>query len=200
MKMTVSVPDELWTSVFQPGQVASHVVQEALRLLAPQRSPAEPFASAPPGSDLAAIEAAKQALIDEATELWRAGYQLGIETVGLIPWSRLESFATSEEIAQWLFTPPGPFLAPSVAPENPSPFDDGIEEQSAEYGTQISKYLWSIWTKLEVHPLAARFNLRDSLTIKRGIAQALFEMKTAVQAGLAAAIADPARIDAGEAF
>jgi hypothetical protein len=47
MKLSVSVPDDLWDAVAKEGDSPSEVVQEALRDIARRRNPPEPFGRAP---------------------------------------------------------------------------------------------------------------------------------------------------------
>lgn len=81
MKLSVSVPDDLWASVTKPGDSASEVVQEALRLLQERERPQRPFSRAP--EDLS--DEVRSELSDAVARIRdlrifqrRAGYQAGI--------------------------------------------------------------------------------------------------------------------------
>src|SRR5690348_2573508 len=96
MKLSASVPDQLWANVYRDGESTSSVVQEGLRLLAAQRLQPQYFPNAK-GTEFD-DEHARQSLLEwvdgfvvEAQRLRRRGYQVGLEVAHALDWVTLET-------------------------------------------------------------------------------------------------------------
>jgi hypothetical protein len=103
MKLSVSVPDELWdrarTAVTEDSPSA--VIQAALRRLVDE-GPARPAYSQAPvlDSELAQQRAATSARLQaEVRELYQLGYRNGIELASKLNWSKLSWIAKTGGIA-----------------------------------------------------------------------------------------------------
>lgn len=118
MKLSVSVPDDLWRKVAGPDDSPSEVVQAALTELARRRHPTGPSAYAPRAEVVEAtkpaIKRAVQRLLDERRELREAGYRAGVELCGEnlfeAEWFRvMVMMATPEELLrEWMALTEGP--------------------------------------------------------------------------------------------
>src|SRR4051794_17763919 len=86
MKLSVSVPDELWSKVAGADASPSEVVQTALTEMASRRHPTGPYAYAPTPEVVASakpqIEHAVQRLLGERRRLREAGYRVGVRIAG----------------------------------------------------------------------------------------------------------------------
>src|SRR5262245_3093928 len=96
MKVTASVPDNLWAAAHPKGERPSHTVQRGLRLLVQELDRAKvPFAQAPPDVDLDALKDGRERLRTEATERRRQGYEWGIRVASAMSWDNLEALLDS---------------------------------------------------------------------------------------------------------
>lgn len=94
MKITVSVPDELWAEAADPGDSPSAVVQEGLRLRADRRA----AQSAPFEGDSEMLERAMAGefsgklddLVRQAEGLRSGGYTVGVDAALSLPWDVLD--------------------------------------------------------------------------------------------------------------
>jgi hypothetical protein len=98
MKLSISVPDDLWAAVRRPDESNSQVIQEALRALANAQAQVakRPMPGAvgtcydPEDDEAAVIEDALERLTSEARGLRTNGYQLGVDVAHRVAWSALE--------------------------------------------------------------------------------------------------------------
>jgi hypothetical protein len=91
MKVTASVPDDLWATVHGKGQRPSHTVQRGLQLLASELERSkEPFAQAPPDVDRDRLRAGREKLLAEALVRLREGYEWGISLASAMSWDSLD--------------------------------------------------------------------------------------------------------------
>lgn len=93
MKLSVSVPDDLWESARSviEGDSPSGVVQEALRRVTVAHGAEVGYAQPPAMDDelAASLAATRQRLLEEARGLYQAGYHRGIELAGRLDWTQL---------------------------------------------------------------------------------------------------------------
>jgi hypothetical protein len=102
MKLSISIPDDLWLKVHRPGEPNSQTVQEALRMLAETRNPSSSAlvslaGTAYDGSDPATVQTLEQGLAQlakEAADVQRIGYTVGLEAAVMAPWSDIERLAS----------------------------------------------------------------------------------------------------------
>lgn len=95
MKLSVSVPDDLWANVYRPGDKPSGVVQRGLRLLAAEK---QRLVMTPAVSEevAGALVAHTDRLARQARTLYQRGYELGLEVARVLEWVQLESFQGAE--------------------------------------------------------------------------------------------------------
>ncbi|MCZ7535930.1 MAG: hypothetical protein M5T61_08420 [Acidimicrobiia bacterium] len=93
MKLSISVPDDLWTSVAREGEAPSHTVQRALRETASRSATAEVDFSGLPRSVRDALVAACEDNAREAHELENIAVELAVVCSRLLPWRRLDAYA-----------------------------------------------------------------------------------------------------------
>jgi hypothetical protein len=95
MKLSVSVPDELWNEARSLAQdsTTSAVVQEALRRWVNQAHPKPQYVEGLPEDVLAALRETRGRLGEEAHMESKRGYVYGVETAQRLPWWAIESLA-----------------------------------------------------------------------------------------------------------
>jgi hypothetical protein len=96
MKLSVSVPDELWLAVNDPRTGASDTVQRGLRLLAEAHRESErPMANAPAGVDDDALRDAFKVAVDgamrSAQQVLEHGYRFGLAVASAMTPSDFET-------------------------------------------------------------------------------------------------------------
>lgn len=107
MKLSISVPDELWERACPPGRRASAVVQDALAAYV-DREHRVPFDRAP-NPDLlegllseGALSKEIERLMAEARSLRALGYAIGIEAAPSVSWVDLESLPPAEALTRYV--------------------------------------------------------------------------------------------------
>ncbi|HEX3811409.1 MAG TPA: hypothetical protein VHX59_01095 [Mycobacteriales bacterium] len=94
MKISASVPDDLWESArdFLDADSTSGVVQEALRRVLADRTGGPSYAEVPAGDPALddSLEDLRDRLIDEARELFQRGYRKGVELIHKLDWQQLQ--------------------------------------------------------------------------------------------------------------
>lgn len=110
MKLSVSVPDDVWATVWTEGASPSHLVQEGLRLVAARRRDGSGqllpgaegtfFAVGEGGDEL--LEENLTRLTQEADEMERLGYQVGVEAAQRLHWSPLDRLNDVQTLARRL--------------------------------------------------------------------------------------------------
>jgi len=144
MKVTVSIPDDLWDAVRDPNEGPSHIVQKALRLL--KARDAGSFPNAPEGMDLSSAHRSVERLVEQAEVIRRRGYEVGIRLAErLTNWVRFENGfvglgaipnrMTVEQLATFLFVEDveGAFDVPggSVVDFIGEAFGDSVDESES---------------------------------------------------------------------
>lgn len=103
MKLSVSIPDDLWDRAreIRPDLNPSHLVQEALASWAePRRTPG--FSIEPPEGTETAFLQVRQRLASQAREEFVAGYRAALTAAQELPWWWLQSLASeSFDIQAW---------------------------------------------------------------------------------------------------
>lgn len=85
MKLSISVPDDLWARVRREDESPSRVVQAALHLLARERQGTADLIMEIPG-----VEAAVDDLTEAGRGLRRTGLEIGAKAASSVPWNVLE--------------------------------------------------------------------------------------------------------------
>jgi hypothetical protein len=95
MKLSVSVPDQLWDEARSLAQnsTTSAVVQEALRRWVDQTRPAGRHAEGLPEDVLAALHETQERLGQEAHMESKRGYVYGVQCAQRLPWWAIENLA-----------------------------------------------------------------------------------------------------------
>lgn len=98
MKLTISVPDPLWVSVYTDGDSPSSIIQEGLGLLAERRaSENRAFAKAPGGDFGPTLESVYSKKFDEVVESaatsLSSAYSIGVEIATTCKFSELDRAA-----------------------------------------------------------------------------------------------------------
>jgi hypothetical protein len=95
MKLSVSVPDELWDQARSLAQdsTTSAVVQEALRRWVNQARPAPQYAEGLPEDVVAALHETQGRLGQEAQMESKRGYVYGVQCAKRLPWWAIEDLA-----------------------------------------------------------------------------------------------------------
>ena len=94
MKLSVSVPDELWKEVAGEGESPSEVVQRTLREYAARRtSRSRDLRSR---DQAARMERIQERLREEAKAAFSAGYDLGLQMAEELPWELVACLATAQ--------------------------------------------------------------------------------------------------------
>lgn len=105
MKISASVPDELWARVGgeEPDASPSRIIQRlAQTYLDRVGDHPAPFAEPPPDAE-AATRAASAHLVAQARESFQQGYRDALEACQRLAWSRLEDFAGAGfDLERWL--------------------------------------------------------------------------------------------------
>src|SRR4051812_27482544 len=106
MKLSVSVPDELWTDVVGDSESPSAVVQQALRLLSTRKEEQRGLSHAPSAGVVQELRASGEldAIVDEiardARAMAEAGYRVGIRLARLLGWTYLEELLSVTELLE----------------------------------------------------------------------------------------------------
>jgi hypothetical protein len=148
MKLSVSVPDELWDSVRKVinADSPSAVVQEALRRAAASPGAAPTYAEAPVDDELTkSMAAVRERMLVEARQLYQDGYRQGVELAGRLSWRELDWFApqglvaTAKLIAQQHIE-----IAMDRAPEGAKPLIDRhlLIKYAGGYADQTGSVGW----------------------------------------------------------
>ncbi len=108
MKLSVSVPDDLWSDLATGSNSPSQLVQDALRELQRHRRRGEErvvdlearLASSDPEGDPAAptVNSVLDRLTEEAADLMDTGYRMGVELAGKLSWLDLEALAEGSRL------------------------------------------------------------------------------------------------------
>lgn len=98
MKLTISVPDPLWVSVYSEGDSPSSIIQEGLGLLVEQRARENRAFAKAPGGDfgptLENVYAAKfDEVVDSAASSLSSAYSIGVEIATTCKFSELDRAA-----------------------------------------------------------------------------------------------------------
>ncbi len=109
MKLSVSVPDELWAAVTNglPRTSPSKVIQDALSLVLERRRAGEtPFSRAPNEAVLerlleSGLGASLDRLADEAVTAEAQGYEAGVRAASSEPWTTLERATNPQVVISW---------------------------------------------------------------------------------------------------
>jgi hypothetical protein len=111
MKLSISVPDELWSKVSGPNSSPSEVVQRALNEMAQRRQPGRPFAHAPDDQVIeeckSEIDLAIESLLSERRYYrglgYKAGAMLAADDYLDTEWYRFHvTMGEPEELRTWL--------------------------------------------------------------------------------------------------
>lgn len=108
MKISISVPDDLWESVASPGASPSQTVQEALKQVARMRATSEERVSGASQRLLDQLTAYDDAdplaeLVEGAHDLQTKGYAIGVELGKSLPWVDLEALPSGTDLRAGLF-------------------------------------------------------------------------------------------------
>jgi hypothetical protein len=105
VKLSVSVPDELWDEARSLAQdsTTSAVVQEALRRWVNQARPAPQYAEGLPDDVVAALRDTQNRLGQEAQMESKRGYVYGVQCAQRLPWWAIESLADHHkfDVKKW---------------------------------------------------------------------------------------------------
>lgn len=106
MKLSVSVPDDLWEearSVAAGPESSSAVVQEALRRWVTQARSGPGYATNPPEDVLGDMQEARERLSREARAEFGHGYAQGVQCARRLPWRAIENLADqhSFRVREW---------------------------------------------------------------------------------------------------
>jgi hypothetical protein len=114
MKLSVSVPDEMWEQALRPGESPSAVVQEGLKLLVATRGqPAQRALRRAGGSyygsddegAVSYVEEVLEAVTMNAAAMRDGGYSVGVDVAKRIPWAQLENLRNEayirSELVRW---------------------------------------------------------------------------------------------------
>src|SRR5689334_21928321 len=95
MKLSASVPDELWDEARSLAQdsTTSAVIQEALRRWVNQSRPASQYAEGLPEDVVAALHQTRERLGEEAQMESKRGYVYGVQCAQRLPWWAIEDLA-----------------------------------------------------------------------------------------------------------
>ncbi len=174
MKLSVSIPDDLWAAVFTEGASPSHLAQEAFRLLASkqERAATTSFPNAPAEVDLNEAEETRQALAEELKRLRRAGYEFGLKAVAHLPWSLLDQFSDAETIFAWIL------MHTTEAEPGEEPYRFGCQT------CDLEEDFWEFANAAFQDFLAGPADSTKSETFHTGMALALLDMRQAVMMDL----------------
>ena len=89
MKMTVSVPDDLWLEATEPGESPSAAIQDALRLRA-GRSRSNPLADHPEILGDPQASARLDELVADVRRIREGGFRVGVDAGLTLGWEDLE--------------------------------------------------------------------------------------------------------------
>jgi hypothetical protein len=111
VKLSVSVPDELWERAQRAlgEEGPSQIVQEALRRLtgpdAAASSFSDLFEDSVSDSGQSRIERIRDRMLQQAQETWQRGYDDGLALAEQVSWDALESFGdrANFDVARWLW-------------------------------------------------------------------------------------------------
>jgi hypothetical protein len=135
MKLSVSVPDELWNEARSLAQdsTTSAVVQEALRRWANQAHPKQQYAEGLPEDVLAALHETQGRLGEEAHMESKRGYVYAVQTAQRLPWWAIESLADRYrfDVKEWAkgWASAAFELDMTKPPAKPQEFDKAIERR-----------------------------------------------------------------------
>lgn len=94
MKITVSIPDELWLAVRREGEPSSTTVQEGLRLLSGARDPEHILNGLHADADQ--VDPLISRFRDEAERRLTLGRQVGVDFAERLSWAELELLPNTE--------------------------------------------------------------------------------------------------------
>src|SRR5690349_7017807 len=98
MKLSVSIPDDLWLAVRRDDEANSQTIQEALRLLADRRRLGGDMLPGATGTayegEQDVVAAVLERLVSEAQDLRTRGYSAGFELAQRLRWAALERLPT----------------------------------------------------------------------------------------------------------
>jgi hypothetical protein len=172
MKLSISVPDDLWRDARLEDEPNSQTVQEALRMLADRRragAPELPGIGWPYGEESEVVVETLDRLADEARALRDKGYTIGFELAQRLSWTLLEKLPSD-----------GSRLRGRLADAHLN-MTDGDPLESAMFVTL------GTWGDGIPELLDDDGNPLDSPTLFSGMAQAIAEVREAVRRRLDAA-------------
>jgi hypothetical protein len=187
MKLSISIPDDLWLAVRRTDEPNSRVVQEALRLLADQRAAtAENPLPGAVGTEYdpsntehwQEVQAGLDRLHAEASRLHTLGYQVGVDTARQAPWNELERLPADRTA-----------LARKLADMHVE--SDFETEGEVFYFMDQSIKTWDVDKILKDD----QDEYADSPTFFAGVAQAIDEARSAVRARLNRTLAGSRSLD-----
>jgi hypothetical protein len=95
MKLSVSVPDDLWLEVSKvmSGLSPSHLIQEALRRWLAARSAPAGYSTEAPAEANEALAALRKRFVEKARQEFERGYRDALATADALEWQDIELLA-----------------------------------------------------------------------------------------------------------